>query len=62
MASLERLSQALRRREERLTGLIAELGYPSYEACGGHATIRMDMLDDVKLGKLHAKPLDNHNG
>ncbi|MEX1229952.1 MAG: glycosyltransferase [Planctomycetaceae bacterium] len=24
----------------------------SYERCGGHAPIRMDILDDVKLGKL----------
>ncbi|MDA0833004.1 MAG: glycosyltransferase [Planctomycetota bacterium] len=24
----------------------------SYEQCGGHETIRMDILDDVKLGKL----------
>ncbi|MBN1204388.1 MAG: chromosome segregation protein SMC [Myxococcaceae bacterium] len=32
--AIERLSQSLRRREERLQALIKELGYPSYEAFG----------------------------
>jgi hypothetical protein len=43
--AIERLSQSLRRREERTAQLVKELGYPSYEAFGAE-------LRQADLGRL----------
>ncbi|HLL55453.1 MAG TPA: chromosome segregation protein SMC [Myxococcaceae bacterium] len=40
---VQRLSQSLRRKEEKITAVLQELGYPSYEAYG--AELRMVRLD-----------------